>query len=338
MILLPNHSEIMVDGKTLRSREIGGPFRWTFRRKIDLIRRIVVLKSGTLQNAGNANSQAAAALPKSLAAGLSALTVVGSFKRKMLVAPGYPREMLVGLATALAAHCKQVDPTSVLGAGAAASGATNAGPEVAIEPDSADADPSGDPTPEVVPMQPAHSKIILVQDATTATFAIPRPGFKSPYLFLIFFGLIWCALTGASTLAALMGNMHDKHGGKPPLLIIIPFLGVFWAVGLGLLLGGIAAVIGKSVIIASPDFLLWSKAGLFGKKERQWDRGQVAAIRVGDSNTEINHRRLQQLQFQVYAKAGDPKSHTIGLLTGRDRAELEWMTAVLRQTLGVGRD
>jgi hypothetical protein len=72
------------------------------------------------------------------------------------------------------------------------------------------------------------------------------------------------------------------------------------------------------------------QAGLFGTKRWEWRREDIASLRSGDSNVQVNHRNLRELQIcPVNGKK-------VGLFVGRNRDDLEWIAAKLRKILGVG--
>ncbi|MEI8195999.1 MAG: hypothetical protein WCI73_08835 [Phycisphaerae bacterium] len=348
MLVLPNHSEIRFTDRWMYSREISGPFRWTFRRERGLIRNL---------HLGNADIKVNDKRPTGPSRDWAGIIAKGDFKRPMIIACLYPRQMLIPLVQTLAAHCNLHDPVAVLQlASLPTSGIAPPAPVVQIDPAPSEPPEENPTTPveEPIPPQPAKSTIVLLQDGPTATFAIPRAGWKSPFAGLGCFGVIWIAFVVVFTVAAAKGNMHDKHGGPTPWLRMLAFLSLFWAAGLGMLLGGLAGMVSKSVLLATPDFLLWSKSGLFGKKEKQWERNQIAALGVGDLGTEVNHNnqiatlggsdsgtevynnKLHQLQ--IYLAGADGKiAKKTGLLTGRDPDELSWIAAITRQTMGIPR-
>ena len=61
-------------------------------------------------------------------------------------------------------------------------------------------------------------------------------------------------------------------------------------------------------------------------------RAEIAAIRVAPSGVKVNNRDI--IELQIHLADGRPK---LGLLSERKDDELEWVAAVLRRTLGVGR-
>ena len=326
LVVLPNHSEIQLTDRWMYSREISGPFHWTFRRELGKIRKL---------HLGNANIKVNDQRPTGPNRDWACISAEGDFKRPMFLATSYPRQMLIPLAQTWAAHCSPQDPLSVLQlAGQPAAGAVPGVQVVQIDPETADPE-STTPIEKPIPTHPAKSIIVLLQDGPTATFAIPRAGWKSPFAGLGCFGIIWMTFIAAITVAASTGNLHNKHGQLSSLREILPILSIFWATGIGMLVGALAGMLSKSVLVATPEFLLWSKSGLFGKKEKQWDRNLIAQIGMGNSNTSVNDKPLKQLQ--IHLTGLDGKQKITGLLTGRDPDELTWLAAVIRQTMGITR-
>jgi hypothetical protein len=74
--------------------------------------------------------------------------------------------------------------------------------------------------------------------------------------------------------------------------------------------------------VAAGNLLVMQK-GLFGTKKREWAVDDISHIALGPSGMKVNDRDV--LQLQIHA-AGEK----LGLLTGRDVAELEWLACELR--------
>ena len=69
--------------------------------------------------------------------------------------------------------------------------------------------------------------------------------------------------------------------------------------------------------------LLVMQQGIFGTKRREWPVEAIESIGLGPSGMKVNDRDVLQLQVH----AGGEK---LGLLTGRDETELEWLACELR--------
>ncbi len=75
--------------------------------------------------------------------------------------------------------------------------------------------------------------------------------------------------------------------------------------------------------------LMVIQRGLFGSKQRDFEPGDVEAIRVGPSGMTVNDVPIRELQIF------DDGATKFGLLAGRSDAELDWLAAELRQAYGV---
>jgi len=117
--------------------------------------------------------------------------------------------------------------------------------------------------------------------------------------------------------------MAQKQEGNA--WIIIPFLGVFWAVGIGMMLAGIHMGKREAALAVAGGTLMVMQIGLFGKKQREWLLSEVAAIRVQATGMKVNDVPVNELR--IYDTAGNK----FGLLAGRTDEELEWLAHELRE-------
>jgi hypothetical protein len=177
--------------------------------------------------------------------------------------------------------------------------------------------------------QPAGSSIVIDRFPDGLTIQVPPAGLWRGTHGIFAFGVIWMvAVTfiGAVLLGALLdGNMKDKNAA-----IIVPaVMSVFWLAGLGLLLTGINLGTRKAAIAVTGGTLMVLQTGLFGSKKRDWESGDVDAVRVGPSGMEVNEKPV--LELQIF----DGGAHKFGLLSGRTNEELYWIASELRAVLGV---
>jgi hypothetical protein len=103
-------------------------------------------------------------------------------------------------------------------------------------------------------------------------------------------------------------------------------------VGLGLLMAAINMGRQQVLLAVAGDSLAYRTLGPFRTTERRIARAQVRGVDVGPSGMAINDRAVYELHVLL---AGRPAR--IGLLAQRTRAEQEWVAALLRRALGVGR-
>jgi hypothetical protein len=172
--------------------------------------------------------------------------------------------------------------------------------------------------------QPASSRIDVDKFEGGLTVRVPPAGLWKGTSGLFFFALLWngfmTIFTTIMSLAILQGDGGDFDDS--PWLPAL-FLGLFWAVGLGLLLGALNMGRRRAMFAVAAGNLLVMQLGLFGTKRREWPLEEVRDIRLGPSGMKVNDRDVLQLQIATL-------SENLGLLTGRDEAELEWLTGELR--------
>lgn len=82
-------------------------------------------------------------------------------------------------------------------------------------------------------LPPAGTKIVKESNTPgTTTWKIPASGKSGG---LLFFAIFWCAITGIVSGGFLMAFLSgEKTSGGLPSWLLIPFFGIFWAVGLGM--------------------------------------------------------------------------------------------------------
>ncbi len=319
----PTHSEILITVDTLLDIEHYGPFKFTFQRRLAEITRLHVTERKFPTNSKPSSAQfAQQSLQAAKKSPSFVITVEGIFKKPLYLASGYPRELLIPLAQQLAAQLPALARATLLDP------TKHESPAVTIDPP-----PVESPAPqEETPLpQPPNSKIIFIPPSIprdkNLTFAIPHPGLKSPLASLVFFAVIWLAFVSVITVMIFVLHAADHHGrviAKPlGLLILTPF----WAAGIGMFLIGIQMMFRKSVLLVSPDAIVFSQKGPIRKSEKLIPTANLSAIRVGSSSVEVNHQPVPQLQFHL--RTG---TH-FGILTGTNPDDLEWIASTLRTTL-----
>jgi hypothetical protein len=285
------------DGR-LRATEVLGPLRWTRRLPRQAIRRL-----GVMAASGSDSGR-----PGALASFCGLFAEYEGGRRRTVVL-GYPRSWLVALATEL---------QTLIGA----SGSGAAGIEVEVLEPAAPGDDDGADR-EVV--QPAASRVHLEQWSSGLRLTVPPAGLWRGSKGLFLFGLFWCSFMAVFTAFAATGDV--EWDGASWVLFL--FIAGFWAVGLGLLAGAVNLGRRTAVITVEGGRLHIATRGVLGRREREWNPGEVSAVRADASGMEVNDRPV--LELQVHRAVGGK----VGFLAGRDDEELRWMAASLRLALDV---
>lgn len=304
LAMLYGRSELRRREDRISCTERVGPVSWTRHIRANRIQRLEVSGLDSLKSSSRPVDMA----PLSDLAALGAQLDNG---KKLLLVLGYPRPWLLALAEALANEIHEVD----------VQGAKADVPVVAV------ADLPVVSAGEVDRFEPPEECDIDYQELTDGfALNVPARGLWKGGGGLFVFGLIWCGFLTLFT-AVFAFAAGNGPGNPQDRWIVIPFLGLFWLAGAGLLLGAVALGRRRAGLAVADRRLLAIEIGLFGTKRREWNLDELLTVRVGPSGTEINDRPLMQLQ--IVPRSGP----TAGFLTGRDEQELEWMATLLRHAV-----
>ncbi len=175
--------------------------------------------------------------------------------------------------------------------------------------------------------QPVGSAVVVERTRDSITLTVPPAGIWRAGKAALLFGLLWCGFIAIFDTVVLFAA-NEKPGQAGPY-IMLGFSLLFWAVGIGILLSAVNMGRRRAVLAVVADELLVLQTGLFGSKRWQWLRRDLADIRTGPSNTSVNNVPVRELQIQP--REGEP----VGLLAGREDAELQWLATELRRALRV---
>jgi hypothetical protein len=319
------HRELEIRGPWLRTVERVGPFWRSKRWKLARIDHFDV--------AAAVPPQSGQPPPKIFERYNALLAKFGSGQG--MLAWGYPDELLWQLAAAVAERGNsyleregQTERIRVPHAfGKAADERADDNDELADDEDLDDDEDEYELTSGPL-TQPTGSKIEIERFEGGLSIRVPAPGLRKGTSGLFFFSLIWNGFMGVFTSFAHFGLMQGKAKNED-LWILIPFLGLFWLIGIGILLGSLSMARRRAGIAIADGSLMVLQTGLFRSKSCEWPAGEVAAIRLDGSGMEVNG--VPVLELQIHGKDGKK----FGLLAGRGNEELEWLAWELRQSLGV---
>jgi hypothetical protein len=296
------HSEILVTADEICSIECLGPIRLRFRRNLALINRLVVAPPVRL-NPNNTPKQEYEEY-------LSGLTVECKSGKPIFVAPGYPREMVHCLADHLTASMAQCS--------------RHAGLPVVEEETIPVVDESTDGPAEDLPVQkPADSNAVVRDLPNGFAIVVPPAGLFKGTKGMFAFSLLWNGFMMVMT-TLVVSSQFGGSANKPPLFIFL-VIGLFWAIGIGLLLAAINMGRRQTMLAVIGNVFAVKTTGIFGVKEKKVRIEEIGDVRVGPSGVEVNERPV--LELQVLGK-DDKKS--IGLLSERNDDELRWMAWLIR--------
>jgi hypothetical protein len=258
------------------------------------------------------------------------------------ICTGYRRDWLEALAAVLRHHCRlptrtdaDLKPSPPLLPQAIASPADRRAAAVRqfgeglrslyeqIRTDGASA-PDKVPESRENPDQPPNSRVIHQTHDNGVTLIIP-PGGPGPF-FLLGCGL--CVLPAILTLAGLCTGFRDTEGSYGPVAMI----GISWAIALAVLLPAYHNAYAHVTLAVVGDELEMLESSKVRTRRRSWNRADLTGVCCGDNgwvsgSDDSNLTPVAQLHI---LPKGEKK---VGLLAGRDAAEVSWIATVLRGAL-----
>lgn len=297
VFVVAGRTKLTVTRDRIQSTEMAGPFRWSRAVRLADIERFEFAAS---------RSEDRPTGPGFLnyLSGIGALLKNG---RKATIVLGYPAEWLRPLLDDLTSNLKWRGDVV---------------PIVEVAPM-----PAGAPILTEERMERPRDSNIQVEDTSwSVAVEVPSRGLWKESYGLLAFGTFWCVVVGVISFAFLAG--HNQGGFQ---LGALPVLGLFWLIGLGLVIVGIHLGTRRWRLRADRSQLQIQIKSALRARAWQWPAGNLEDVRVGDSGTRVNERMIEQLQ--VIARSGRAKT---GLLSGRSHEELAWLATLLRSRLGLG--
>ena len=276
--------------------DYAGPIRWRRRFPKNPVRKFTV-------NVGGAkiNNRPVTSGPF---ADLGALTAEFESGARRLVVLGYPRDWLRDLAWDLSTRV-----------GASIS-TVNAPPVEVV-------DVRENPPQFADVSKPADTQVKIESRAGGLLIEIPPAGLRKGTMGLFSFGVLWCSFMAVFTYLVVRSptKTHDS--------IPYVFMGAFWLIGLALVATALNTGRRRATLLIESGGLSLTQTGPFGTKQREWRRGDIAAVRADASGMEVNRRPV--IELQIHPVTGKKA----GFFAGRDADELRWLATELRKALGV---
>lgn len=308
LLILAGHSEVELRDGVLYASECWGPVRWTWDRPIADLRRLFVGEGlESLNFFGRVSigplGRLCVITPEWKAA------VNGPTTKPMWLAPGYPKPWLLALAGELARRCASLAELT----GAPPAPVTI--PVLQQQPDFSEF--------EELAEQPAGSRITVEETAGGIRWTVPGLGLRHN-IGLVLAGAFVCFVAFGIAQTMFMDDAARGHS-LTTTLSIAAFASV---AGIALLLAAASRARRSAVLTVVDGTFTVRQSNLFGTRQRQWLRRQIADVFVMHYPDSENDDHWE-LQIHPYPGEGE----AFHLLARRDVAELRWLATALRRTL-----
>ena len=243
-------------------------------------------------------------------------------RKGKLIAAGYPSETLLPLANEIKYQLDRnhVGMVSIVGP---TENLNNLGTRQTIQQPISIVQQSAEDV-EAVPVElPADSSLEIVDQSDATVYRIPAKGIWKGSFGLMLFAIIWNSFMAFITVAPLLGNA--KVEGE--LWIMVLVLGLFWSVGIGLLVGAIYLGRRSALIGVKEGLLFIEQKSIFGTKWTDFQPGKIASIYIGAGNMEVNDEPVMELKIEPVGKK------TIGFFSQLEDDELRWLAQRLNNEL-----
>jgi hypothetical protein len=183
---------------------------------------------------------------------------------------------------------------------------------------------AGEDIPGNADLPPPGTKITRESPSPgTTVWKIPASGRSGG---LLIFAVLWGAIVGVVSGGFLASFLSDGgNSEKAPLWFLIPFFGIFWAVGLGMFYAGFRNKYARHQLVVS-DSLVTLRRELFGRtKETSLPASGITSV----SQVEFYQQNYQPVHgIEIRGSGGKLRFGSI--LDGPEKA---WLVADLRRTI-----
>lgn len=173
-------------------------------------------------------------------------------------------------------------------------------------------------------IRPGNCDIQVEYFDADLTITVPPAGLWKGTGGLFTFSLIW---NGAILLFSVLVAFAIARvpQADAPGWVVLGVLGLFWAVGIIVLLSSINMGLRRAAIAVAGDTLMVIQTGPLGTKSKEWRLADLSDIVAGPSGMKVND--VDVLELQIHAR----DQGKYGMLAGRRSAELVWLARLLRE-------
>lgn len=306
--LLGGKSTIELRDDVLIARQTLGPAR----RK----RKVPIKDIRTFQIKTSRSDEA----PEAIGQMMGALNVIVADDKLRNITWGYPKDTLRALALYLTESCEQRTGSKLVMDEHVRIGIE----ERTLGDDTPDPDDTVDEPIERSPRPDNAVSAVEVRD-DGVTITVPPVGVWKGSKGGLGFSIMW---NGFMLFITCGWVFAGKQGGGD-LLFVAGILGLFWVIGIWMLIAAINAGRRMAILDVVGDTLLITRQNIFGTKQQEIPRDNIRSIRRDKSGVEINDVPILNLQIRLY------EGKKISLFSQLDDRELSWLASELRGALDV---
>ena len=142
------------------------------------------------------------------------------------------------------------------------------------------------------------------------------------------FGVAWMAIVAPVSCGFLLTDDADWNGGNaPPWFVLVPFFGLFWAVGIGMIVAWVRMRFTEIFLSVERDQFAIQKT-LFGRKK-------LTKVPLAENSHAELVESYSQNDQPVYAIQMEGVGKTEKFATGLSYEEKRWLAQTINQFLGV---
>lgn len=310
---------VYMDEKHIVNREQFGWFSHKTKLKRDSVKNLFIAPLAMSDSDDHESNRNTVNFFDSLFDGnASELSLIRTDKRKgKIIAPGYSRELLEMVATAIARELNRDKSESVLIV------RDDVGAQSPETQSSVTVQQLTDDDVKQADFElPAESELTVIEEGDSKVYRIPERNLWKGSAGLFPFSVFWNGFVLMVGTGALVANPNWEWG-------MLGILSMFGLVGIGMLVGSIYMARQSAMVGVRDDILFIERKTIFGTKWTEFEASQISTISMARSNMEVNGTPVMNFQIKPF------EGKAVSMFSHLDNQEIQWLAQQLRRSLGI---